>query len=272
MPAIAIAGLGCSLASLDDLSSGDPAQPGGPDANVGSDAIGSPPGDGGAEAEAAPFSCAALSPKPIVCTQFDDPALVTGWDDLRVSTGAEATLDTMLAVTRPSSLRVTVANATQDPQTAYLIRNVATKPTKQISASFDVRFTALDAAQLTYAQLSVTTYYLNMVVSASQTFMQQAIPNPDNTYTFTNVPMGVSLRAGQWQRIAVSVDLDAAGDGGASASFLTVTVDGVKAIDRAPVEAYRFVGAGYFVLGTYFRTTPTAAWTTWYDDAIFDWK
>ena len=56
------------------------------------------------------------------------------------------------------------------------------------------------------------------------------------------------------------------------ASFLTVLVDGAKAIDRAPIEAHRFVGAGYLALGTYFRTAPTGAWTTWYDNVVFDAK
>lgn len=234
-------------------------QAGGDGGSGGSDGGGTGGGDAG------PF-CSSQSPKPTFCADFDQGAVLSGFDSMSSPTVGSLALDTTAPLSAPASLLASITAGMADTSTGrveVLNKAFATLPTTTVHLSYGVKVGAVDptgGAQL--SEIEIGKAAIVLYVTPTKAFAQERVPTDAGGATYQSYPLSTAITVGTWTKVDVLVDL--------SARHYTIAIGGSVAIDRALASTVVAAKVGLALGLAYYSGSNVVASSAHFDDVILD--
>jgi hypothetical protein len=236
-------------------------------------------GDAGAQG-----FCAAITPKPTLCDDFDDyeTSTLTNWDQTFTANGT-AGLDSLAPFSKPYAFTAQTSLAAKGVQaeadvikgfpmlarrplaiTVAFEMNIDqwdTSPTGQIVA-FEVIFKN-SSSQFNQIVLNLNALGVGGVSAqiAENAAGQDGGAAGYNSYPFQDHPV-----TKKWTKVEMTLNVP--NPTGAQANTFTVKLDGVTQIDAQPFQVPLQGGPPYIHLGIGYVGTPSAPWVMHYDNFV----
>jgi len=267
--------IACGSSSSGTSSTDDGGPGGGGDGSSGGNADGSSTGntDGGGGSDGAsnpddasgPF-CASQSPKPTFCADFDQGAVLSGFDTMSAATVGSLALDTNAPLSAPASLLASITAGMADTSTGrveLLNKAFGTLPTTTVHLRYGVKVAAVDptgGAQL--SEIEIGKAAIVVYVTPTKAYAQERVPTDAGGATYQSYPMSMALTANTWEIVDVLVDL--------SGHQYTVKIAGAVALTR-PLAGTVVPGKVGLALGlAYYSGSTVVASSADFDNVLLE--
>ena len=212
--------------------------------------------------------CASLSPKPTLCTDFDDAIFPGAWTVGQL--GASTTSSTTTASRSPArSLLLEVPGGASGA--AFVSKAFPTAATTKITVAFSVLLDARDVARdlelgpIVLGKAGGNAYEAQLeLIGDNELNIEEEAPEADGGVPQRDVAVGANVTPGVWTRITWTIAL------GGTSSSLTVRSEAGAASGTSTfgVAAHRYPGAPTVRLGDEYQT-PYAS-KVHFDDVVVD--
>jgi len=278
--AVVVAGLltaSCSLfVSTDGLGDGSSdagiiAATDGGDANVTADANAAP--DAGI-VDAAPFSCATVSPAPMFCDDFERDSVLGEWTDTDLVGGGTITIDAITSTSGTRSLLgTTPASATADTFNATIHHATFPVVVSDVHLDFDENIaSAVDMNQFDLFRLTLHTpsdpasgaLQIAITLKSTEIFLDEndyrVVPTKYIAHDYKRAPA-----YGKWERFSMHLTLGAS-------PHVTVMLGADVIVDDDLTSPNVVPSSLELVLGLYNSYEPAAKRSVNFDDLVLDAK
>jgi len=231
---------------------------------VATDAAADAPAD-----SAPPGFCAGLSPKPVLCEDFDSGGLFNAqFTTTHVSSKASLAVDTASFSSAPRSLFAQLPVSVTNSDFAYMTRIFTGAPT-ELDYAVDVRVDALDAgrssvlADLVVGQGTPAEHMMAMVVIDGDFYLEESYPVDAGRVFHDTLIQSNALPKGTWVRAGMHVSIATH----QAKAYVGGQLVKTFAIDAAWTAALPQIDLGYF-----FVEKQTSAWSIHFDNVVYDAK
>jgi len=216
--------------------------------------------------------CAALSPQPLFCEDFDEGSVGAGWSHIDQTDGA-LSLDTDEFESAPASVVMHSPNVGAGTVDVAMYRSFSlTGQTFEGSIDLDMRVDRSDSnggvavlAQVALEQVG-TSYVVQLVAISQGNLLAFTISEVSTNAPCPIVhPVQPTIDLATWTHVTLTVQAPFSG-GPAKA---TLAFDGQQ-VGSAPINVPVTNFTQTFGVGITYAQTPSTGWTAVFDDVVFD--